>query len=236
MKSYSVALAERLEYAPPKRKGDRTRERLKLAAARVLEQVGYHAMRVTDITAGADASEGTFYIYYKDKDEVTRAVLHEFLSSIQENDQRPMKGDCPLFLPIMDANLQWIRTVRANAGLMRSVFQMMDNDAEFGRIVHQYNRQWYEKIAQSVVRNHDGQATEAAAYFAACALGAMMDELMRRIVIYPDERFVQFLAAQTPDDESLAQALSLIWLRVLYPDSAPPADLSRMARLLGALG
>ena len=64
---FTASLAKRLRTDPPARKGHRTRERFKLATAQVLEKVGFHAMRVSDVTDAANSSEGTFYIYFRDK-------------------------------------------------------------------------------------------------------------------------------------------------------------------------
>ncbi|MFZ5615716.1 MAG: TetR/AcrR family transcriptional regulator [Pseudomonadota bacterium] len=231
--SFTSQLARRLDEDPPKRKGDRTRERLKLAAAQVLEQVGFYAMRVTDITEAASASEGTFYIYFEDKTDIALAVLHEFLSGVQDTGPAHSTERKTLFSTVRDANMRWIGIVRANAGLMRCVFQMSDDDPAFSQLVHSYNRAWYERIARSVVRHHAPQKIEfTTALFTAWALGAMMDELMRRMVIYPDESFVAFLGAVAPDDDALADALTVIWFRVLYPASELPSELDGLARAL----
>ena len=61
--SFTAALRGRLQSDPPKRKGERSRERFKLATAEVLETVGFHAMRVADITDAAASSEGTLVTY-----------------------------------------------------------------------------------------------------------------------------------------------------------------------------
>jgi hypothetical protein len=84
--SFTAQLEHKLKKAPPKRKGDRTRERLKLGAARVLENVGYHALRIVDITEAAETSDGSFYIYFKDKKDITLCVLQEFLENMQQGE------------------------------------------------------------------------------------------------------------------------------------------------------
>ena len=221
--SFTAALGNRLRSNPPKRKGDRTRERFKLATAQVLENVGFHAMRVSDVTEAADASEGTFYIYFRDKRDATRTVLQQFLSDMQTAGDSDALGGGSAFEAIRHTNLQWIRLVRANAGLMRCAFQLGDEDPEFGRLVHSYNRVWYERVAKSVVRHSPkGAISMNAAMFAAYSLGAMMDDLMRRMVVYPDPQFLSFLSKTAPSDEAIADALSVIGLRILYPNEAPP--------------
>ena len=228
--SYTRRLTAELKSNPPKRKGERTRRRLELAAARVLERNGFHGLRVGDITSAADASDGSFYIYFKDKKEITLSVLEDFLTSSPLGAEGGGARHGGPFEAIREANLLWIRHVRANAGLMRCVFQVSDEDTEFSRLVHSTNRTWYERVARSVIRNHPDAAVQPdAALFAAWTLGSMTDELLRRIVVYPDPNLVGFLGATATDDEALATAIAVIWYRVLYPGWPLPADLDGLA-------
>jgi AcrR family transcriptional regulator len=228
--SYTKRLAAELKSNPPKRKGERTRRRLQLAAAKVLEHNGFHGLRVGDITSAADASDGAFYIYFKDKKEITLSVLEDFLTSSPLGAQSGGARPGGPFEAIREANLRWIRHVRANAGLMRCVFQVSDEDTEFSRLVHSTNRRWYERVARSVVRNHPDAALDPdAVLFAAWTLGSMTDELLRRIVVYPDPNLVGFLGETATDDEALATAIAVIWHRVLYPGWPLPDDLDGLA-------
>lgn len=228
--SYTRRLTAELKSNPPKRKGERTRRRLELAAARVLERTGFHGLRVGDITSAADASDGAFYIYFKDKKEITLSVLGDFLTSSPLGTEiRGVRHGGP-FEAIRKANRLWIRHVRANAGLMRCVFQVSDEDTEFSRLVHSTNRAWYERVARSVIRNHPDEAVEPdAALFAAWTLGSMTDELLRRIVVYPDPNLVGFLGDTATNDDALATAIAVIWYRVLYPGWPLPDDLGGLA-------
>lgn len=236
MNSYTEHLAIQLAEAPPKRKGERTRARLELAAAQVLAEVGFHAMRISDITTTAGVSEGLFYSYFSDKLDISLVVLGGFLESLQDTGPMPQGRKNP-FSVIRHANLSWIHKVHANAGLMRCIFQLTDEEQKFAALVHATNRTWYERVASSVVRHHpDGAVNTDAALFAAYALGGMMDELMRRLVVYPDQAFADFLATTAADKEALADALAVIWLRVLYPGLSPPNELKPLAAALAAIG
>ena len=48
----------------PKR-GELAREKLKAAAVRVLNQAGFHQMRIKDVTQEAGVATGLFYHYFK---------------------------------------------------------------------------------------------------------------------------------------------------------------------------
>src|SRR4051794_12715521 len=79
---FSQVLETRLREAPPTRKGERTKARLKASAAKVLERTGYLDMRVSDVCDQADVGLATFYLYFENKAEITRAVLIDFLDHI----------------------------------------------------------------------------------------------------------------------------------------------------------
>lgn len=235
--SYTERLDRTLKTDPPKRKGERTRERIKLAAARVLEELGFHAMRVSDVTKAAGTSDGSFYIYFTDKKDVTLAVLREFLEGMQLAGSTPPQKAHDPFETIRHANLGWINAVKANAGLMRSVFQVSDEDPEFSELVHTSNREWYRRVSRSVVKKYpEGAADPAAIFFAAWALGGMMDEIIRRVVVYPDTEIVRFCEEHGLEDGALADALAVIWLRVLYPGHRVPDGLQGLPAALAALG
>lgn len=218
-------LEHRLTTAPPRQKGQRTRERLKIAAARLLAEKGYHALRVGDVSAAAGLAEGSFYVYFQDKADITLTVLTELLEV--SFDLEPVAaGESGAFGAIRASNRRWIALCRANAGLLRCVFQLGDEIAEFTRLPQRVNRIWYERVAQAVVRRHpDGAVSLPVAMLAVYMLGAMMDELARKLVVYPDPEFLRLLEQLSLDDDALADATSVLWMRTLYPDLPIDGDL-----------
>jgi TetR/AcrR family transcriptional regulator, transcriptional repressor for nem operon len=237
--SFIEMLEKKLQADPPKQKGVRTRERLKIATARVLEQRGYHAMRVSDVSECAGVAEGSFYVYFKDKTDAAVTVLTDMLETffpVQADSAKPAKkqdaGKTRLYFPsIREANRRWLSACRANSGLIRCILQLGDEEPEFSKLTHRSNRLWYEHIAQTL--KHDGvQSNAQPALLAAYMLGAMMDELVRKVIVYPDPEFLKHLAKLDADDDALADAASLIWLRVFHPGEAPPKDLPRAAASL----
>ncbi len=59
------------------KKGRNTRSRLLESAVDVFERRGYHTTRVDDIVKVANASHGTFYIYFTNKEDVFRALISD---------------------------------------------------------------------------------------------------------------------------------------------------------------
>jgi AcrR family transcriptional regulator len=226
--SYIAHLEETLERHPPRQKGQRTRERLKIATARILEQKGYHAMRVADVTEEASVAEGSFYIYFRDKTDASLTVLSDLLENFFALANRD-QGERSTFEAIRAANRRWISVCRANAGLMRCVLQLGDEEAEFGRLSQRTNRVWYDLVVQGISRRR-GTSSQGNTLLAVYMLGGMMDELVRRMIVYPDEGLTDLLARLKADDDAVADAASLVWLRVFYPSEPLPTKLSRPAR------
>lgn len=219
--SFADYLDDRLTADPPKQKGLRTRARLLLAAARVLEERGYHAMRVGDVTAQAQVAEGSFYIYFKDKTEISVEVLTQFFSHyvgeiMDENDGRGAFGR------IRASNRRWLAVCRANPGLMRCALQVGDYAPEFGLVSQKTNHVWTAAIVGSVQRRRGEAVDTGAAMLASYMLASMTDELARKLVVSPDEQFIAMLETIGASDDDLADAISLVWHKLLYGD--PPAD------------
>lgn len=220
--SFIDHLEAQLRDCPPKQKGQRTRERLKIATARILEQKGYHAMRVTDVTESAEVAEGSFYVYFKDKTDASLTVLTSLLDHFFALHMDSARGQTA-FGSIRATNRKWIAVCRANSGLMRCIFQLGDEAPEFAQLSQRTNRSWYQRVSESVIRQRHG-LEEGPVLLIVYMLGAMMDELVRKLIVYPDPEFHSLLGLLGMDDDAVADAASLVWLRILHPD-APRPDL-----------
>ena len=231
--SFIAFLETRLRQSPPAQKGARTRERLKIATASVLESNGYHAMRVTDITGAARLAEGSFYIYFKDKKEASLEVLSEFLQKFVDL-FAPLEAVGTQFESIRHANLRWFAICRANAGLMRCLFQLGDQEDELAQLVHQSTRKWYQRIAHHVQLEREYTNSDTL-LFAIYLMGSMMDELVRKMIVFPDQEFLDLLKSWGADDRAVAEATSMIWIRTFDSNAEPPADLAPVAEGLARL-
>ena len=63
-------------------KSARTRARLMDAAVSVFARVGFEAASVNEIAQTADVANGTFYLHFKDKDEIVSAVAYRIAGDI----------------------------------------------------------------------------------------------------------------------------------------------------------
>jgi TetR/AcrR family transcriptional regulator, transcriptional repressor for nem operon len=228
--SFIEHLEERLRTAPPKQKGMRTRQRLRIATAKTLARDGYHAMRVSDISARARLAEGSFYVYFRDKTDAALDVLSELLEEFLDLGGSHQAGARTQFEAIRAANRRWIAVCRANAGLMRCILQLGDEDPGLAGLVRRGNQTWYEKVAKSSSLRRGLSTESGAALFVSYMLGSMMDELVRKLIVYPDPGFHALLKQLDADDDAVADAASVIFLHVLNPGTAVPEELPRAAR------
>lgn len=231
---YADYLEHQIANAPKRTKGARTKDALKLGAIRVLDEVGYHAMRVSDICDAAGVALATFYLYFTNKSDITLQVLSEYLEQGMGM-MATRDGARTPFESIRAANLRWLQGIRANAGLSRCITQLGDEEPGFRELAHRVNRQWYERIAQSFVRRFPGSVSEEVALLAAYTLGAMMDEMARKLVVYPDPALLTLVGKIAPSDEDIADFLTVLWHRALYGGAPDAPGLGAAAKAISEL-
>lgn len=222
--SFRDWVSERQKRDASRRKGEMTRDRIRLATIELLNSVGYVDLKVSDICRKAKVTAPVLYLYFAGKEPLVHDILVEFLGDFISRSTSTTARTA--YQAIYDANLQWLRAARANAGLMKCLLQFSDQTPEFARLFSEQSNRWYLRIAQSIVRRHPSRAAELPAlHLQIHALGAMMDELTRKIFTSNDEELERLIGQVAPGDEALAGFLSCIWYRTLYAED-PPTDLA----------
>jgi TetR/AcrR family transcriptional regulator, transcriptional repressor for nem operon len=216
----------------PKR--ERTRQRLRIATLQVLNERGYEDMRTLTITEQAGLSEGLFYVYFKSKVDITLDLLDEFYKDFVRREISAGASAGP-FGVMKAANRHWLHLAVANPGLMRCIFQAGNEVPEFAELISRVNKAWYTRAFNAVER-HKPAARKNAMMLPLYMLGGMMDELARKLVVYPDPELLAVIEENGSDYDAVADAATMIWYRVLYPDEAIPEDVSDLAqRLVGQI-
>jgi AcrR family transcriptional regulator len=215
------------------RKGDRTKARLRVATAEALEAVGYREMTVADICRFAGVTPAVLYLYYESKPAIVLEILTEFLNEFFSTARTP-RADT-VFEAMRVANLRWIRLARANAGLMRCLLHLRDDEAAFAKLYAEANRQWYARTVKAWAgRFAKSTFDPRIALLIEYSFAGLLDELVRMIFISPDDNLVGLLADLSLDDEALAEYVALIWYRAMA--LREPAGLSpRLAALFRPL-
>lgn len=127
-------------------KSARTRARLMDAAVDVFARDGFEAASVNEITRAAEVANGTFYVYFKDKDEIATAVAYRIAHDVVQQLDAAMVGisdavertSCATrrFLDLASSNPQWglalFRAVWIYTDLRDSVVGYLRADLELG--------------------------------------------------------------------------------------------------------
>jgi AcrR family transcriptional regulator len=72
-----------------------TRKQLTDAALQLILERGYDAITIQDITERADLGRGTFYIHFKDKEEVVWAMFREMFDRLEQQAHRQIDRSAP---------------------------------------------------------------------------------------------------------------------------------------------
>ena len=131
-------------------RGARTRQALIDAARVVFERDGYLDARLTDITAEAHCSTGSFYTYFTGKEEIFAAVmemtknemLHPGVSRVSEDDD-------PVAV-IAASTRSYFESYRRNAKLMQLLEQVANVDPRVREVRQERARAFVERNARSI--------------------------------------------------------------------------------------
>lgn len=223
---YSDFLARNLETRTFATKGDRTRYRLKIAAAKALEEIGYQNLRVSDVCAYADVALGTFYVYYRDKNEIATEVVLEFVDHLYDRARQIGRGTGE-YEAIYNTNRFFISAYQANAGLMQCHVQLQTQLPAFRAVWRPRHLKWIEVLARSIARRGNyREDMPGTALKVARVLEGMVFHYLYSEVVAKDS----IIAGDALDPDHLAQMLSILWYRAVYcrdpPHLSEPAVLS----------
>jgi AcrR family transcriptional regulator len=200
-------------------KGARTRRLLMDTALEMLNEAGYHDLKVTDVARRAGLSTGVFYIYFKDKTALVIDVFNELLSAGLNIIFEERTPEDP-FLAILQTNRRYISLLTQQNGTNRAIFQILDQLPEAREVWQKSNSKVARRIAAGIERRTPGAiAGEEARIFSAYAAQAMLDTVLLNAVSFrdPDVRII------ADDIERFAEAISVLWYRMLYGKSPPAA-------------
>ncbi|NHZ73326.1 MAG: TetR family transcriptional regulator [Nitrospirae bacterium] len=207
--SFALYLDNRAN-SPELPKRERTRNRFKAGAARILETRGYHGLKMSVVCQELGLSQGSIYNYFSDRKELALYVMSEFADhqfGVLLN-VHP-RGDA--YARVYQVNLAYVRFISHNTGLFRCLRQLCDELPEFRELWHRKNYGWCVLVARDL-QNRTGSKDMAAAMALARALGAMIDEVLHEIYVRRNPE----LASLAESPETLAETLSAYWYRMAF--------------------
>lgn len=145
---------------PSTARGVRTRAALVSAARTVFERDGFLGSRLTDITAEASCSTGTFYTYFDSKEEIFLAVMDAAKDEMLHPGVPHVADDEDPVAVIEASNRAYFEAYQRNAKLMRLQEQVATIDEDFRRRRLDRGEVFSQRNAKSIKRLQESGAVD----------------------------------------------------------------------------
>ncbi|TNF33646.1 MAG: TetR/AcrR family transcriptional regulator [Gammaproteobacteria bacterium] len=211
-------------------RGAQARDKLKKAALQVLERVGYHKMRVADVTEAAGVATGLFYHYFPDLKSLTIEVLTDFVAASQNLDaieKDVAKGDW--YGRILAHNQLAVKSYAEHPGVMRCLLQLADEDADFGALLRDHFHQQLNWLVQRMPKLFpQAGLSEHQALLAVYTLAGSGESILRDYYIHQDPALTRHPVKQA----EMAELLAVMFYRGLFLQNPPAERLAYTSQLL----
>lgn len=131
-------------------KGDQTRERILIEAARLFGQKGFHATSLSDILAATDLKKGALYFHFSSKDDIALAVLARARQEFADFLEKALSGSNPKnSLESFFTSLQnWHQEKGFVGGCIfgNTALEMGDTDERFSTFVSDVFEDWIARL------------------------------------------------------------------------------------------
>jgi len=168
--------------APKTKRGERTRQKILDAAEREIGRKGFAEASISTITTEAEVGQGTFYLYFRSKEDVLRELVLRMGRRLRRHLTLAV-GDAPDRLEAERRGLRaFLEFVRANPDLYRVV-------AESQFVDQAVFRRYYEEFAGGYIKalraaEKRGEIRKGDAEVRAWALMGVSDMVGRRFALW----------------------------------------------------
>ncbi len=205
-------------------RGAAARAKLKQAALVVMERVGYHKMRIADVTEEAGVAQGLFYHYFKDLKSLTIEVLEDFANPATDVDaieKDVAAGDW--YGRIYAHNHLVVSSYAKRPGVMRCLLQMADEDADFSKFMREsYRKQLMWQVDVMPKMFPDVSFSEHQALMTTYALAGIGESLLREYFVNRSET----IRAAGLDVDEITELLTTLFYRALFLQNPPAGKLN----------
>lgn len=203
---------------PTEKKSVVTRRQLLKAGSTLLETSSIIDIRIEDIVKEAGVSIGTFYIYFSDKYDMFRQLLHEIVDRGYEKFTR-LEYDRPRIDRIRAAVRANLEDWQQHGGILASLHQLSLSHVEFSDFLEEELRRPFterlkEEIESSIAR---GYARPIDAGIAADVVGTLLSWTFMRWI------GMDRMPYDDVEVDHLVDTLALLWYRALYAADPPEA-------------
>lgn len=180
---------------PPKTaRGERTREKILDAAEREIGIKGFAPASVSTITAEAGVAQGTFYVYFRTKEDVLRELVLRMSRRLRRHLALAV-ADAPTRLEAERRGLRaFLEFVRANPNLYRVVAEsQFVDEAIFRRYYGDFVGSYRNSLRAAEVR---GEISKGDAEVRAWALMGVSDMVGRRFALWETKKPLKRVAEE----------------------------------------
>lgn len=184
---------------PRTARGEATRKAILEGAERVIGRLGYSAASISEITRETGVGQGTFYIYFKGKDEIFRELVLEMGRLLRHELSEATKGAPGRISAEKEGLRGFLNFVATHPGLYRIVQEALFVDPEAYR---EYFSTFADAYVEALSNAADtGEISPGDAEVRAWALMGISRTLGERYAIWGEER---------PIDDVVDEAHALI--------------------------
>ncbi|MBN0973270.1 MULTISPECIES: TetR/AcrR family transcriptional regulator [unclassified Gordonia (in: high G+C Gram-positive bacteria)] len=201
---------------PPTNKGRQTEAAFLDAARRTFAEKGYLNTKISDISAAAGRSTGSFYNYYDSKDRLLEALLDQFSDEVVEQSLATRHTEPEA--SVRAAVTAYWTTYKKYLPEIIGLFQMSMTDDDF-------RNRWLANRVSGVKQVLSGlHGAERAGY----SIGLPLEPLASALVATLESTCWTWLAVRgdaagpVPDDDTAIEILTAIWYRTVF--GAGPAQ------------
>lgn len=197
-----------------------TRERMLQAATEVFAEKGYQAASVGTITKRADTAHGTFYLYFRNKDDAFAQVFAGIADQIRDESRLHLAED--RHENVLGTVRSFLSVFVQYPGLMRAMVEGMMLSPQVEGIWREMRTGFAGKIAHRLEREHEAGAVRALdAHAAAQALASMAEWYAFTHLVLGDAT----AAPAERDLDAAVETLADLWYHAVYgviEPAAPP--------------
>tara|TARA_B110000902_G_scaffold218309_1_gene252064 strand:- start:2181 stop:2912 length:732 start_codon:yes stop_codon:yes gene_type:complete len=210
-------------------KGEKAKAKLKKAALAVMSEVGYHKMRIGDVTKQAGVAAGLFHHYFTDLKSLTHEVMEDFVAkslNVESIEKSVSKGDW--YGRIFAHNRLVVVSYAERPGIMRCMLQLADEDREFAQLLRNNFVKQLGWLVDAMPRLYP-QATFSKHQFLMMvyALGGTGETILRDYYINSEPALIE---NKVTVDE-MTELLTVIFYRGLFLQNPPAEKLRYIADL-----
>jgi AcrR family transcriptional regulator len=183
--------------APKTRRGERTRQKILDAAEREIGRKGFADASISTITAKAAVGQGTFYLYFRSKEDVLRELVLRMGRRLRRHLTLAV-ADAPSRLEAERRGLRaFLEFVRANPDLYRVVAESQFVDqAIFRRYYEEFATAYRSGLEAAEAR---GEIRKGDAEVRAWALMGVSDMVGRRFALWDGKAPLKRVAEEAYD-------------------------------------